>query len=902
MSPTATLVQLAAELTLFVVAVAGAGLSIRTGLLGLDRAARLLLVFGFAVLAAGAFLVGSLAVDRADEPAALAALRGAGAVLVALGAIRWAGSRRGRPILLGGLLVLAVAAGLDARGIDLGADGLGAEPMVLAAAVLMAAALVVAGRHTIPGRIGTSVAGVLLGVILLVSLALSAVITATVEDEALRRYGARATAEAAAAQAETEGALDAANLVAAGTGARFGPDLLVLVDGSGDPAVVEAARTRVASGVEALVGPDGLNVDDPVLVVDADGAPEVAVPVTLGTATRLALGGDAVVREALEVDGPRQGVAVVGPDAYALAAVPVRAVAGEARRTVGVVVIARLLDDAYLQRRAEQGEVVSLALATPDEVVASSGAQPGVADLRERARRVVEEGGAVDGDAGDRFVVARPVASGELPPQMALVLSNPTDRVGRTREDLYRSLFAVALAAGLAGLALSIIVGERIGGAIRRLTAAAARIREGDLEARAAVDREDELGELSETFDAMAVSVHGLTGDLREAAAGEARLRARLESVFAGVAEAVVAADEDRRVTELNVAAVDLLGLDDEDLDGRELDDVIRLVGPDGYPLTLSAPSGGARIVLGSVRSQRDPGAPPTPVVGTVASLHGLDGARAGTVVVLRDVRRERALEAAKQDFLANIGHELRTPLTPIKGYAGVLRRRTPTPEQAREWADGITSGVDRLEHLVERLVAFAAVTAGPDGAGLAAPAEVDLGTVAHDTAAVWRQRVASPVEVEVADGLPAVRGHEAHLRLALGELVDNAARFAPPGSPVRVTVTLASADDGFGSGQEGVVVAVHDTGEGGADLASVVDAFAQGDASATRTHGGLGLGLALVDRIARAHGGHLRIATPSQGGTTVSILVPVATPVAGAPADADPARTGPALDGEPRA
>ncbi len=901
MSPTATLVQLAAELTLFVVAVAGAGLSIRTGLLGLDRAARLLLVFGFAVLAASAFLIGSLAVDRADEPVALAAVRGAGAVLVALGAIRWAGSRRGRPLLLAGLLVLAVAAGLDARGTDLGADGLGAEPMVLGAAVLMATALVVAGRHTIPGRIGTSVAGVLLGVVLLVSLALSAVITATVEDEALRRYGARATAEAAAARSEAEGALDAANLVAAGTGGRFGPDLLALADESGDPAAVEAARGRVTAGVEALVGPDGLAIDDPVLVVDAGGAPEVAVPASLGTATRLALGGDAVVREALEVDGPRQGVAVVGQEAYALAAVPVRATAGEARRTVGVVVVARPLAAAYLQRRAEQGEAVALALVTPDGVVASSGAQPGADDLRERARRVVEEDRAVDGEVGDRFVVARPVSSGDLPPQMALVLSNPTDRVGRTREDLYRSLFAVALAAGLAGLALSIIVGERIGGAIRRLTAAAARIREGDLEARAAVDREDELGELSETFDAMAVSVHDLTDDLRQSAAAEARLRARLESVFAGVAEAVVAADEERRVTELNVAALDLLGLEEEDLDGRLLDDVVRLVGADGYPVALSAPSGGARIVIGSVRSQRDPGAPPTPVVGTVASLHGLDGGRAGTVVVLRDVRRERALEAAKQDFLANIGHELRTPLTPIKGYAGVLRRRVPSPEQARAWADGITSGVDRLEHLVERLVTFAAVTAGPEGAGLAVPEEVDLGAAAHATVAAWRERVDRPIEIEVDDGLPLVPGQEAHLRLALGELIDNAARFAPSGSPVRVMVARATIDDGLGVGREGVVLSVHDAGEGGEGLAGVVDAFTQGDASATRAHDGLGLGLALVDRIARAHGGRLRIANPSQGGTTVSILVPVVTPPAGAPAVADPAPTGPALDEEPR-
>lgn len=183
MSSTATLLQLSAELTLFLVAVAGAGLSARNGLLGLDRAARVLLVTGFLVLAAGAFLVGSLTIDRTAEPVALAAARVSGAALVGLGALRWAGSRVGRPTLLGGLALLAASAVADGQGVEVGLDDLGAEPLVLVAGLIIGAALVVAGRHTISGRIGTSVSGVLLGVILLISVALSAVITATVEDD-----------------------------------------------------------------------------------------------------------------------------------------------------------------------------------------------------------------------------------------------------------------------------------------------------------------------------------------------------------------------------------------------------------------------------------------------------------------------------------------------------------------------------------------------------------------------------------------------------------------------------------------------------------------------------------------------------------------------------------------------
>ncbi|HXH58766.1 histidine kinase dimerization/phospho-acceptor domain-containing protein [Iamia sp.] len=890
MTTTATLVQLAAELTLFLVAVAGAGLSIRQGLLGLDRAARLLLGAGFLVLAVAAFLVGSLTVDRSAEPVAIAALRIAGGAIVALGVLRWAGSRIGRPALLAGLLTLVVAAGLDVAEVDLGSGGVGSEPLVLAAALVMGGALVVAGRHTIPGRIGTSVAAVLLAVILVVSLALSAVISATVEDEALRRYGSRASAEAAAATAEAEGALDEANLVAASVSARLGPELEVLATAGSDPEAASTARAEVTEAVSALVGPDGLAIVDPVVLVSTTGVPEVAVPDSLGGATRLALGGDPVVQEALEVDGPRQGVTVVGADAFAVAAAPVRVTGGDGRTTVGAVVVAHPLDVTFLRRRTDAADPISQALVTREGVVATTGAQPPRTELQRRARTAIDTGQPFDGIVGELFVVARPVAAAGLPPQMAVVLSTPTDRVGRTREDIYRSLFVAALVAGLAGLALAVVVGERIGGAIRLLTSAATRIREGDLDARAAVDREDELGELSTTFDAMAGSVRDLTGDLRRAAATERGLRARLETVFAGVTEAVVAADDERRVTEVNRAARELLGLPaDHDAVGRPLADVLAVRGPDGHPVDLRAAEDGPLVVTGSVQPPAAPAGevpPPVPVVGTVASLHDVDGTRAGTVVVLRDVRREQALEEAKQDFLANIGHELRTPLTPIKGYAGVLRRRTPNPAQAREWADGITSGVDRLEHLVERLVTFAAVTAGPATDGVRARDEVDLGALADDVVGRWRTRLSGEraLILTVAADLPPVAGQDAHLRLALGELVDNAVRFSAPGTPVGVAVTASPAGEAPGGavGDDHRFVALTVVDGGGVDttgLLEAVDAFNQGDASATRSRDGLGLGLALTDRIARAHGGRLRVAATSHGGTSVSILVPVVTP-----------------------
>jgi len=874
-SSTATLVQLAAELTLFVVVVAGAGLSIRDGLLGLDRSARLLLSAGFVILAAVAFAVGSLTIVRTDAPVALAAVRCAGGAIVAMGALRWAGSRVGRPTLLGGLLLLVVAAVVEAGDVDVLSDGVGAEPLVLVAALVIGAALVVAGRHTIPGRIGTSMAGVLLAVVLLVSFSVSAVISRTVEDEAIRRYGDRAGAEATAALAEAELSLQEATLVAAGLTAGLGGDLAVVADPEAAASDRDAARQRVAAGVVELA--DGLAIEAPIVVVGLEG-PIAVHPSGLASATALSLGGDPVVQEALEVEGPRQGVTAVGPDAYALAAVPTRGSRGGSAVATGAVVVARPLDDAYLAGRiASDSEPLNLALVTRDEVAATAGSEAPPAALLVRPGQESIDTGADEGRFDDgRVVVARIVAAADSPPQLALVLSTPSDRVGRTREDLYRSLFLVAMLAGLVGIAFSVLLGERIGGAIRQLTAAAARIREGDLTARAAVDREDELGELSSTFDAMAVSLHHLTGDLREAAAEEGRLRARLESVFAGVTEAVVAADAEQRVTDLNRAAAELLGLTSPDeAVGRPLAEVVPLVGPDGQPLALTPPRDRPRLLAGHLRPPAS--AEPIPMLGTVASLPGGEGGEdgAGVVVVLRDIRNEQALETAKQDFLATIGHELRTPLTPIKGYAGLLRRRPPTAEQAQSWADGITDGVERLEHMVDRLVTFASVTAGA-GAGAGGHDEVDGAALVDEVAADWRTRLGPDRDVVAAvgeNGVPSVRGDRAQLRLALGELVDNAARFSTAGTPMVIRARSAEVD-----GEPAIALTVEDAGgDEAAVFEDLVGAFQQGEAAATRTHDGFGLGLALTDRVARAHGGRLDIAT-SHTGTIVSILVPVVT------------------------
>lgn len=852
----------AAEFVLFLASVAGVALvAVRRGATGEPARARGALIAGFVALATASFLHGSLLVaDPAAAGVRVPRLIGAGLLLLA--------SLDRSPGITSATRLVGVGAVLAGELLN----GNAADVLRIAGGLGLAAGAVAAARRSIPARVAAGGALTVLAVVLAVSIALSGVVVRNVEDEALRRTAARSEAEALELTRRPQ---DTANTAASTAEVlrRSGTLDAALVALSDDPASPrgQAAGLRL-SGLLTDIGQRILFASGSLAYVTSGGV-TVPGPGVESPAVQVEIAGLGVVTEALETQAPAQAAAVLGGAAVAVAAAPVLVQTADGPRVVGVALAYESIDDEAMQARAAGDPDLSIAVVSRDGVLARAGLLPSDAVLFELAQGALDRAEPVTRPASGYFLAATPVLAGQRP-VFVVIAAAPSTLVDSTRESMFRTLFLVALGGALLAIALASLVGERIGRGLRRLTAAAGEIRSGNLDARAALDADDELGVLSGAFDSMAVALGTMTGELRDAAVGEARLRARMEAVVAGMGEALVAVDGDGRITDFNDAAAALFRTTASKV-RRKTADVLHVVGDDGEDMSAklnaahSEWSGDGVVVHGDAEE--------IPVAITIGALRGPAGTRAGAVAVLRDMRAQQQVERMKTEFLSNISHELKTPLTPIKGYAGMLATRKLSAERTRAFGVEIAASAAQLERVITQLVSFATAAAGRlEPSVEPVPARV----LVEEAVARWSDRVAEGrvIDRRIARGTPDVLVDRRYLDQSIDELIDNAVKYSPEVGRISVTAELVPTENGDGPR---VGISVTDRGIGVPEerLDAIFGDFEQADGSSTRKFGGLGLGLALVRSVAEAHGGALTCSSVEGRGSTFTLVLPAVAP-----------------------
>ena len=279
------------------------------------------------------------------------------------------------------------------------------------------------------------------------------------------------------------------------------------------------------------------------------------------------------------------------------------------------------------------------------------------------------------------------------------------------------------------------------------------------------------------------------------------------------------------------------------------------------------------------------------PQSGRIGPLEGADGI-IGTVTLIEDVtervvserelraqiaRAQQALLTAenasrvKDEFLATLSHEIRTPLNAVLGWTQLLRaREQPDAATVRRAIEVIDRNASAQLTLITDMLDIARISAGKVRLDLQ---DVDLGAVV--ASAVDGLRPAADAKgVSVALDLPAevlhLNADPDRLLQVVWNLVSNAVKFTDRGGSIRVALTS-------GSGLATITVA--DTGVGMPPefLAHAFERFKQADPSASRRHGGLGLGLALVRELVQLHGGTVSAESAGVGqGATMRVTLPV--------------------------
>ena len=244
----------------------------------------------------------------------------------------------------------------------------------------------------------------------------------------------------------------------------------------------------------------------------------------------------------------------------------------------------------------------------------------------------------------------------------------------------------------------------------------------------------------------------------------------------------------------------------------------------------------------------------------------------AAIVFLVVGVRRMQWLAEQKMQFVAAVSHELRAPVSAISMLS-------------RNQADGLVTGQDkvqqygelmhqqsrRLNEMVEQTLQYAGIHSN---LGRPTRTEVSLKRLIHEAVEARRPdltRHGFQIEIDAADGLPAVYGDEKLLRIAIDNLLSNAEKYADGGRWIRVSSS-------YSPSEKEVRISVEDQGPGIAaeDQAQIFEPFCRGQAAIDAQIPGSGIGLSLVRSAAEAHRGTVTLVSEPGHGSTFTLHLPV--------------------------
>lgn len=356
--------------------------------------------------------------------------------------------------------------------------------------------------------------------------------------------------------------------------------------------------------------------------------------------------------------------------------------------------------------------------------------------------------------------------------------------------------------------------------------------------------------------------------------------------IFAHSREAIAIVDPDGYYLQQNGAHFTLLGYADDDLEGKtpaiylgektfqHIFNKLARTGEYSGEVVCRTKTGEERNIELSVFTMRSGLGEPMCYVSIKRDIT----ARKRTEKELDQLLvRERTARAdaekanrLKDEFLATLSHELRTPLNAVIGWSRILKSGRLDDESADHAIDVIERNAWAQKQIIEDILDVSRVITGKLQLHLG---PVDLAAVVNAALDAVRPALEAKdirIETHYQDGLKIIAGDVDRLQQVVWNLLSNASKFTPVGGVVAVRVS---------QNETTVEIQVSDTGPGIAAefLPHVFERFRQADGSTTRTHGGLGLGLAIVRHLVELHGGVIGAENrTSRSGAVFTVRLPL--------------------------
>ena len=452
------------------------------------------------------------------------------------------------------------------------------------------------------------------------------------------------------------------------------------------------------------------------------------------------------------------------------------------------------------------------------------------------------------------YVALPLVAEGETVGAVRTSLS-----LGVIDEAMNRLWFSLSIALGLMFLIAAIastLLARSITRPIDSIMNVTSRLRRNDYSSRVNTEAKGEIGDLSQSINALAASLQRQMKEIEEN-------EQQLTSIISNMVSGVMLVNQDGKVVLLNSAMERFLSQHKGNLIGQSYEKV-------GERFALSPHIHAVFETNEKVHEEVHSYYPQERIMDAhLAPYYGQGWQQRGVIVVLHDITEIRRLEKMRSDFVANVSHELKTPVTSVRGFSETLMSGEVTDEETtKQFLKIIHDESQRLDRLIRDLLNLSKIERQKMPLNLET---LNMTALVHEVSVILQGAIEEKqTKLVLPDPSKNVylQGDEDRLRQIILNLVGNGINYTAEGGTVTVSlkenvekVRLIIQDDGIGIPEE--------------SLPRIFERFYRVDRARSRHSGGTGLGLAIVKHLIESHHGEIEVESREGEGTTFTVILP---------------------------